>query len=312
LTTNRIWRKIGMATAPQRSKNAWSKNMMHIAVTGGNGELGRSLIPHLLDQHHTVVSIDRALPPTPNPAYRNVVQHLVADTRDFGELVAALRGCDALIHLAAHRSPRNHPDPVVYNDNTAGSYNALSAAATLEINRVCLASSINAIGGAFSRQPRYDYFPLNEQHPTYAEDPYSLSKWVGEQQADAFARRYPHMQIASLRFHALVDGYERAAAFTPALGDTAVRHLWAYTALREASRACLLALTADFAGHQVFYIVAPRTATDAPSLDLTQQHYPDTPVRGDLSGHNSFFDCTHAERMLGWRHEDDRDAHHGH
>ena len=35
-------------------------------------------------------------------------------------------------------------------------------------------SSINAIGGRFSRSPRYDYFPLDEQHPAYVEDPYSV------------------------------------------------------------------------------------------------------------------------------------------
>jgi nucleoside-diphosphate-sugar epimerase len=29
-----------------------------------------------------------------------------------------------------------------------------------------------------------------------------------------------------------------------------------------------------------------------------------------LSDHNSFFDCSKAERVLGWRHKDDRDAHH--
>ena len=35
---------------------------MRIAVTGGNGDMGRNLIPYLLEQNHTVVSIDRALP----------------------------------------------------------------------------------------------------------------------------------------------------------------------------------------------------------------------------------------------------------
>ena len=94
---------------------------------------------------------------------------------------------------------------MVYADNTLSSYNALSAASTLGIKRICLASSINAIGGAFSRSPRYDYFPLDEKHPTYAEDPYSLSKWVLEQQGDAFARRFEWMTIASLRFHWLLD-----------------------------------------------------------------------------------------------------------
>ena len=276
---------------------------MRIAVTGGSGEFGRTLVPYLVEQGHDVVSVDRALPPMssalapPNPT------HVVADVRDFGELTAALRGCDALIHLAAIRAPRHHPDAVVYGDNTLASYNALSAAATLGIERVCLASSVNAIGGAFSRQPRYDYFPIDERHPTYAEDPYSLSKWVLEQQADAFARRFETMRIASLRFHWLIDSYEQAAELTATFGDTATRHLWAYIATAAACRACLLALTADFAGHEVFYIVAPRTAIAEPSLDLARRHYPDTPIRGDLSGNRGFFDCGKAERVLGWSHD---------
>ena len=54
---------------------------MRIAVTGGNGDMGRSLIPYLLEQNHTVVSIDRALPATHMPG----VEFLIADTRDFGQ-----------------------------------------------------------------------------------------------------------------------------------------------------------------------------------------------------------------------------------
>ncbi len=158
---------------------------MRIAVTGGNGDMGRNLTPYLLGQGHTIVSIDRALPAT----QMRGVEFLIADTRDFGQFIASIRDCEALIHLAAIRSPANHPDPVVYADNTISSYNALSAASALGIKHVCLASSVNAIGGAFSQSPHYDYFPVDEKHPTYAEDPYGLSKWVLEQQADAFARR---------------------------------------------------------------------------------------------------------------------------
>lgn len=273
---------------------------MKIAVTGGSGDLGRNLVPYLIEQGHTVVSIDRALPPPARPVAG--LQFMVADTRNFGEFIGSVRGCEALIHLAALRSPLSHPDTVVYNENTVSSYNALSAAATVGINRVCLASSVNAIGGAFSRAPRYDYFPLDEQHPTYAEDPYSLSKWVLEQQADAFARRCEQMSIASLRFHMLVDTYERAVEWTANMGVTGIRHLWAYTTFADASRGCLLSVTADFRGHEVFYIVAPRTAAAEESLALAREHYPNTEIRGDLSDHNSFFNSAKAERILGWRH----------
>jgi UDP-glucose 4-epimerase len=278
---------------------------MKIAVTGGNGYLGHRLVPYLLDQGHEVVSIDRALPDVPPPPPARRPQLLVADTRDFGELVGSLRGCDALVHLAAHRSPLHNPDTVVYNENTVGSYNALSAAATLGIARVCLASSINAIGGAFSRAPRYDYFPLDERHPTYAEDAYSLSKWVLEQQADAFARRYEWMRIASLRFHGLVENVRRPEDLPAGFAVAAVRHLWAYTSVAAACRACLLALTADFSGHEAFYIVAPRTMAAASSRDLARQHYPSAEIRGDLSGHSGFFDCAKAARVLGWTHDSD-------
>lgn len=273
---------------------------MRIAVTGGSGDMGRNLIPYLLEQNHTVVSIDRALPATS----MHDVNFIVADVRDFGQFVAGIRGCDALVHLAAIRAPVNHPDPVVYADNTIGSYNALSAASALGIKRVCMASSINAIGGAFSRSPRYDYFPVDEEHPTYAEDPYSLSKWVLEQQGDAFARRFEWMTIASLRLHWLLDARERAAHITATMGGIARNHLWAYTLLSEASRACLLSLTADFSGHEVFYIAAPHTAALQPSMELARQYYPQTEIRGDLSDHTGFFNCAKAERLLGWKHQE--------
>jgi nucleoside-diphosphate-sugar epimerase len=275
---------------------------MRIAVTGGGGDLGRALLPYLVAHGHEAVSIDRSAPPF--AAMQPGVRYMVADVGDFGAVVGSLRECDGVIHLAAHRSPASHPDTEVYVNNTAASYHVLSAASALGIERVCLASSINAVGGAFSRTPRYDYFPLDEDHPSYAEDPYSLSKWVLEQQADAFARRFERMRIASLRFHWLLESRERAAEISGKLADTARRHLWAYTSTAAACRACLLALTADFSGHHVFYIVAPESVAAEPSLELARRHYPESEVRGDLSGHTGFFSCARAERVLGWKHEE--------
>jgi nucleoside-diphosphate-sugar epimerase len=275
---------------------------MKIAVTGGNGTMGRTLAPYLLEQGHQVVSIDRALPPATGPLPGPRANFMTADVTDYGQVVGCLRGCQGVVHLAAHVSPATAPEPVVYIDNTAGSYNVLCAAATLGIQRVCLASSINAIGGVFSHWPRYDYFPVDELHPSYAEDPYSLSKWVLEQQADAFARRDGTMSIASLRFHWLVDSREKALELSGRFSDSATKHLWAYTLLPEAARACLLALTADFKGHEVFYITAPRVAAEGDSAALAARHFPQTPIRGDLAGQAGFFNCAKAERILGWRH----------
>ena len=80
------------------------------------------------------------------------------------------------------------------------------------------------------------------------------------------------------------------------------KHLWAYTTYEGAVDACIRSLTADFTGHEVFYIVAPDTTMTRPTLELAKRFFPDVPVTGDISGNKSFFDSSKAERMLGWKH----------
>ncbi|GAA3766465.1 NAD(P)-dependent oxidoreductase [Plantactinospora mayteni] len=276
---------------------------MRIAVTGGAGTVGRSLVRYALAEGHTVVEIDR---PSALHAGTDPPAELVrrpADVTDYPALLRVLDGCEALVHLAAYPKPWDEPDHVVHNVNVTASYNALRAATELGIARICLASSVNAIGGGYSRKPRFDYFPLDERHPSYNEDPYSLSKWLGEAQADSFARRYENLSIASLRLHAVLP---TRPAVRPEVrySALAVRDLWGYTLARPAARACLLALTADFTGHQVCYVVAPQTTTGTPSEELRREYYPDVPVRGELRGNQGFFDCTKAERVLGWCHDE--------
>jgi nucleoside-diphosphate-sugar epimerase len=274
---------------------------MRIAITGGNGRIGRAVTAMAVSQGHAVVCIDRV--PPPEDASRPGVTDVQAEVTDYAAVKRALTGCDGVVHLAAIPSPLGHPDHEVHNNNVVGSYNLLSVAAELGIRHVCQASSINAIGGAYSRWPRYDYFPVDEGHPTYNEDPYSLSKWICEMQGDSFARRYETMSISSLRFHGVVQ--DRAAMMRyGSIEERAAKHLWGYTRLDATARACLLALSVQWTGHEVFYIVAPDTAMDQPSRELAGRHFPDVPIRGDFSDRRSFFDCAKAERLLGWSHNE--------
>jgi len=273
---------------------------MKIALTGGSGTVGTAIIERARARGDGIVSIDRAL-----PAERQAgVEYRVLDLADYDAVLAAFAGCDALIHMAAIPYPFQQPDHVVHNNNVVASYNALRAAIALGIRRICQASSVNAIGLSYSRAPRFDYFPIDEQHPNHAEDPYSLSKWICEQQADAFARRHEDLSIASLRFHWVVPDKATAAAnFNRPLPELA-KHLWAYTGRDAAARASLLAVEGRFTGHEVFYIVAPQATHPAPSRELAALHYPAVPIRGAFGGNASFFDSGKAERLLGWRHDD--------
>lgn len=271
---------------------------MKIGITGGSGGVGSAIIEMALRRGDTLVSVDRA-EPTQRP---DGVSYVLADVADYDALVAAFAGCDAVVHMAAIPSPFRHPDHVVHNNNVVGSYNVMRAAIECGVKRICQASSVNAVGFSFSREAHFDYFPLDEDHPNHGEDPYALSKWICEAQADNLVRRYEDLQISSMRFHWVVDDPSIPAAFyTEQLPDRA-KHVWGYTLRSAAADACLLSLEDRFKGHETFYIVAPRTTSEAPSLELAARYFPDVPVRGDLAGHKAFIDCSKAERLLGWRH----------
>ncbi|MXU65048.1 NAD-dependent epimerase/dehydratase family protein [Rhodobacteraceae bacterium KN286] len=265
-------------------------------MTGSTGRVGRAVVARALRDGHSVTAIDRTAPEASDNPRLHGVQ---LDCTDYDAFHAALAGHDALIHLAAIPIPGTHPDPVVHNGNVAGSYNALHAALDQGIRRICQASSVNATGLAFSRAPVFDYFPLDEDHPTRAEDAYSLSKWICEQQGDAFARLCPDATIASLRFHYCTPARDGAAGNFLPRDDDAAKHLWGYTLFDDAAAACLAVLDAPYRGHEAFYITGRDTVHDRPSRELAATHFPDVPLRGTFEGRASFFSTAKAERLLG-------------
>ena len=103
-----------------------------------------------------------------------------------------------------------------------------------------------------------------------------------------------------MRFHWVVPDRATAGTWFNKPGEE--KHLWAYTLYEAAARACLLSLTAAFEGHEAFYIAAPDTTIDVPSLELAAKFFPNVPIQGDLSGYRSFFSSAKAERLLGWSH----------
>ncbi len=273
---------------------------MRIVITGGSGGVGRATVRAAVDAGHTVLSLDR-VEPKPEDVVAGV-DYRVLDLTDYGALVAALNGWEAIIHLGAIPNPIHTPDHVTHNNNVVSSYNALRGAIEVGIKRICQASSINAIGGAWSRQAHYDYLPVDEKHPTYNEDPYSLSKWICEQQGDSLARRFEDVRIASMRFHWVVPNRDLPIQMQAKIGRPVTMHLWGYTLFTSAADACLRAVTtATYLGHEVFYIVERETAMTVPTAELLKEFWPAIPVHGDIIGNCSLFDCSKAERLLGWK-----------
>jgi UDP-glucose 4-epimerase len=266
---------------------------MRIAVTGAGGRLGTALVAATLAAGHEIVAIDRGEPEHPATGLTT----RMADITDYAELKDALADCDAIVHLAAYTNPAAEPEPLVHHNNVTASYNVLRAAEVHGITRVCLASSVNAIGGVYSAEPRYDYFPVDEQHPAYPEDAYSLSKLIAEEQAAGFARRMPGLSVGCLRLHALREGEEMAGRLRDR-PDFGSKDLWGYTPLAMATRACLATIHTDLGGCEVFNVVAADTYSPVPSRELRDRYYPRVPLRGEFGGHSSFYDSAKAGKVL--------------
>jgi UDP-glucose 4-epimerase len=262
---------------------------MRIAVTGASGLLGGRVVAAIRADGHEAVPIDR----TPAPG------SVTCDVTDADALRDAVGHADALVHLAAFTSPLGRPAHVVHNANVTGSYNALAAAAEQGIDRVVMASSVNAIGGCFSRKPRYDYFAVDEEHPSYCEDPYGLSKREAELQADAMVAAHPGLSTISLRYHALIS--DRSERLDRQGADAPSRDLWGWTPLDEAAAATVRACAAPSDAHVVLNLVADTTLSSTPTSELAARHYPDVPITAPLRGNASFYDSERARDLLGWR-----------
>lgn len=87
--------------------------------------------------------------------------------------------------------------------------------------------------------------------------------------------------------------------------SVACKQLWGYTLDHSCARAFLLALTAEHPefkrGHEAFFIVEPDLASDENVEVLIAREWKGIPVRGQLVGKSGLFDCSKAEKLLGWK-----------
>jgi len=103
------------------------------------------------------------------------------DVRDPHGVQEAMKGCDAVLHLAALIGiPYSYHSPDTYVDtNIKGTLNVLQAARQLDVSRVIHTSTSEVYGSA-------QFVPIVETHPLQGQSPYSASKIAADQMAHAF------------------------------------------------------------------------------------------------------------------------------
>ncbi len=271
---------------------------MKVVVTGGSGRIGQAVVQALLARGDEVLVLDMRVPE------ERRCQFVCADVSDFAQVVNNLKGADAVVHLAAIPGPwRNMPQEVM-RVNAMGTYHVLEACRQLGIRKLVIASSINAVGLSYNRErPRLDYLPIDEQHPARPEDCYSLSKWLGEQMAEATVRLDPEMTIVSLRFHGVTfpEWYPRWRQYARRDIPGDFKGLWGYVDIRDVVSAVLQSLSVAWTGHEAFFICAADTSSAVPTMELVKAAYPEVPLKRELGEFEGLFDLTKAKELLGWQ-----------
>ena len=103
---------------------------MNILVTGGSGDVGAYVVRDLLAAGHKPVVFDK------RPPEANEVEYREGDILDLNCCRKACEGVNAIIHLAAIRSPLPAAPDKVLHVNAVGTYNVHQAAADVGVRRV--------------------------------------------------------------------------------------------------------------------------------------------------------------------------------
>jgi UDP-glucose 4-epimerase len=147
---------------------------MPILITGGTGAVGPQLVRQILAQGHEVRVLSRQKLPASMPPLTHLT-HIAADICDSAALINAMRGADAVYHLAATiHNPNPTKSDAYIRVNVEGTRAVVGAAVTAGVRRVVFFSSISVYGNS---QAQADW--LTEDAPLHPDT------WYGETKAHA-------------------------------------------------------------------------------------------------------------------------------
>ncbi|WP_165984541.1 NAD(P)-dependent oxidoreductase [Streptomyces sp. YIM 98790] len=220
-----------------------------VLLTGAAGRVGTMLRERLPGYGYRLRLLDRVPLPAPAPGTGSATgsgsgpEAVVADLDDTAALREAVRGMDAVVHLAA--LPGEESFDAILRTNMVGTFHLYEAARAEGILRIVYASSVHATGFAAVPGPGEPRVGVGGPHrpDTY----YGLSKCFGEDLAQLYWDR-AGIETVSLRIGSCATEpppYERS--------------LSTWLSPDDCARLVHAALTAPEVGHTVVYGVSANT-----------------------------------------------------
>lgn len=172
---------------------------MRVVLTGAAGGIGQALRAPLRARASLVRLVDRK--PIEDVAEGEVGE--CVDLIDLPRLQEALRGMDAVVHLAA--VPTEDSYDRIAEANLRGTFNVLEAARLERVRRVVFASS-NHTTGFYGREER-----ISPRDPVRPDTLYGVSKVFGEALGSLYADKFG-LEVVALRIGACSDEPPEGAA----------------------------------------------------------------------------------------------------
>jgi NAD dependent epimerase/dehydratase len=159
-----------------------------ILITGADGFIGSHLTEALVRHGYKVRAfvlynsfgswgwLDHCAPDV-----KGQFEVFAGDIRDPHGVKEAMKGCDAVLHLAALIAiPYSYHSPDTYVDtNIKGTLNVLQASRELGVKKIIHTSTSEVYGTA-------RFVPITEEHPLQGQSPYSATKIAADQLAYSF------------------------------------------------------------------------------------------------------------------------------
>ena len=181
---------------------------MRVLVTGGAGFIGSNVVAECLASGWSVTVLDDLSTGfRQNLPERKDLRVVEGDIRDVAAVDEALRGCEAVFHLAASvGNVRSIENPRADSEvNVLGTLQILEGMRRAGVRRLVFSSSAAIFG-----EPRR--LPIDESHPTEPDSPYGVSKLAAEKHCLCYGRLYG-WQVASLRYFNVYGVNQRYDAY---------------------------------------------------------------------------------------------------
>jgi nucleoside-diphosphate-sugar epimerase len=240
------------------------------------------------------------------------------DLCDGAAALAACQGAELVVHLAAIPNPFSDPAERVMGVNTMSTLNVFEAARKLGIRRVVYACSESATGfGIHVPALKPLYVPVDEHHPCWPHETYSLSKYFGELIGENYSRAYG-IEVVSLRytwvwFAATLDTGRNLLAAKRSGAMPENPWFGAYISVGDVARAVAAGVAYVAPGppfFEAFLLTARDTFYGRPTLEVLRVLYGGNPPSARDPGYfaanpfASVFDIRKAARLLGWQPQD--------